>query len=237
MKNGEVPSISNARLIQVCKNPSNFIHLASLSKALKEKEFRKLSARVTQLEQHYNDNYFLWGQNLLQAKCPGVFTGFTCSDQQQILQLIKLSLEPGPLKMKWLPLIFFLVDFGHYRKTARGISGLSYKIENQAITFSNLFGIVNWAAAGGFCRISLNNEGQAVLFPVIDNQDTEQTEIPNIPDRQLLQRNLINIQRQTELNELSAVFLDYSIIKASGENLVAYDAAFELNYFDELSVF
>lgn len=237
---GEVPSISNARLIEMCKSSANFLHLVKLMGNFKDSEYKKLSSKINEKELAGSLPNFQMGETLLRVSTNGVNNGFVAPDQSLILELIRLFTQSGALKMKWLPLLFFIVDFCNFRSNGMGITGLFYRVEKQMITLPNFMGVVNWACLSGYCNIFVNQEGVVFLAPASGKVSLDPSkQVEKKVNFEAVTQNILNIQLQKEFSELLAEILDYSIINSVGNSgdYIPYDAAFELSCLDELSIY
>ncbi|MCU0355353.1 MAG: DUF4065 domain-containing protein, partial [Cytophagales bacterium] len=100
-EHGEVPNESNARLIQLAKDPEDFRELLEKTDALKDKEWEKVTKKTEEL---ILKKYRNTGQNYTKT--------------------LGLAAEPT-VKTKLNKLLFY-ADFLHYCQTGRSISGLTY---------------------------------------------------------------------------------------------------------------
>ncbi len=145
---GEVPSESNARLIQLAQHPREFHKLLELSKAsLPPETYNKAVKKIAHLlseEQAHGfqsswENYLISGSSL-----PDEFTGYRKPDFERLTEMIvyfagKLS----PYKTRLNKLLFY-ADFSHFRTTGYSISGAQYvaiKMGPVPNNFSSLFAV------------------------------------------------------------------------------------------------
>ena len=126
---GEVPCISNARLIQLAEDPHEFGKLVNMCNSLdnkqKEKYLKKVQAileeQKTFKQERYLEAYFQ-GQSF-----PGPYTGYKKPDLAKFTEMIIFFAEKiEPWKTKLNKLLFYS-DFGMHKKTGFSISGLPYK--------------------------------------------------------------------------------------------------------------
>lgn len=129
-ENGEVPSQSNARLIQLANEPEEFKKLVLLSDAFLEKEQEKILTRIDNLiqttksdfQQRVVTNYLLSNDTRPSAK-NGYQTPNLSKIQQAILYLVE---QLTPWKTGLNKLLFY-ADFGHYRYHGKSLMGLQYR--------------------------------------------------------------------------------------------------------------
>jgi DNA-binding transcriptional regulator YiaG len=129
-ESGEVPSQSNARLIQLANDPEEFRKLVLLSDAFNQKELEKILKRIDGLitEQKnaifrlYIANYVL-GTNLR----PSSYNGYKQPNLQKTINVIRYLIEKlNPTKTGLNKLLFY-TDFLHYRNNGTALMGLEYR--------------------------------------------------------------------------------------------------------------
>jgi DNA-binding transcriptional regulator YiaG len=235
-ESGEVPSISNARLIQVCKSPANFLSLYRMNGGPRKHEEKKLMKRIDNFREQQAQPSFQMTQNLLLQESPGLFNGYVFPEFGFIAYLLSQFVRTGPVKMKWLPLLIFLADFSHYRKHGLGLSGLFYKVRKEVINMPCLPGLVHLTTEMGCCEISFGPDGQTYIGSG-DKLPQAPEGIPWLEhyNLQAMAEKVLNFQRQQEFAEITSEILGYPVIKkaAMDEAFIPYDAAFELNCLDE----
>lgn len=232
---GEVPSISNARLIQLSKVPDNMMSLMQANGVLKERERKKLKARIMELKKNHSAKEYLVGRNLLAGLPVGVHNGFVVPRQEVVLQLIQQVAANGPIKLNWVPLILFLIDFSNYRQQGKGVSGLFYCMENQSLSVHNLLGILNWAASLGLCAVSFDQQGAGYLLAGRSSgqQDITLQEGQLPKTDQLISSLMARVQHHSPVEILSHI-PDTSLSLYHGlPSCITYDAAFEMDLLDE----
>lgn len=126
---GEVPSQSNAKLIQLANDPHEFKKLADYCSTLDQKLITKIHRTVENLleEQKKNkvekqlENYFF-------GPCfPNTFTGYKVPDLQKFSQMVLFFTEKlQPWKTKLNKLLFY-ADFTMYQQTGFSMSGIQYR--------------------------------------------------------------------------------------------------------------
>lgn len=121
-ENGEMPTIANARLVQLISDPANFMkhirEFGDVSEKMTEKITRHLQQQTIR-----GNNYFeaQLGQNL-----PNRLNGYRLFDRKKTEQLVCLFAEQFcPYKTALNKLLFY-TDFFHFKQTGRSITGLQY---------------------------------------------------------------------------------------------------------------
>jgi transcriptional regulator with XRE-family HTH domain len=129
-ESGEVPSISNARLIQVVKDPIEFKKLVVASNVLSGNALENVVKKIDELTACQSDfnavglpKYLMTGLNNGRAS---IFTGYRTPNLARLLEMIVyFTKECKPWKTKLNKLLFY-ADFGHYKRTGFSISGAEY---------------------------------------------------------------------------------------------------------------
>jgi putative zinc finger/helix-turn-helix YgiT family protein len=128
-ESGEVPSLSNARLIQLADDPNEFKKLINYSSAFEGKALENILKKIETIikEEEFNllntqiENY------LLETCSPNVFTGYSLPNFDKFTEMVVFFTEKmQPWKTKMNKLLFY-ADFVMYRKTGYSISGLQYR--------------------------------------------------------------------------------------------------------------
>jgi hypothetical protein len=126
---GEVPSQSNARLIQLADDPHEFKRLIDLCNTLESKVKEKLLHKIKMLlEEQKNtmfekqlENYFFEGS------LPNTFTGFKKPNLEKFTEMVVFfTTKLQPWKTKLNKLLFY-ADFVMHKQTGYSISGVQYR--------------------------------------------------------------------------------------------------------------
>lgn len=128
-ESGEVPNLSNAKLIQLAENPHEFKKLIVLCGTLKQKFIDKLNNKINTLieeEKVYKSEKriedYLFGKSL-----PNSITGFKTPDFKKFSEMIIYFTETlQPWKTKLNKLLFY-ADFTMFKQSGFSISGTKYK--------------------------------------------------------------------------------------------------------------
>jgi len=148
---GEVPCISNARLIKLAEDPHEFGKLVSMCNSLDEKQKEKYKKKVqTILEEQkaYKQERYL--EAYFQGLCsPGPYTGYKKPNLIKFTEMIVFFTEKvKPWKTKLNKLLFY-ADFGMYKKTGFSISGLTYKAIPMGPVPNNYNGLFEYISDKG----------------------------------------------------------------------------------------
>ena len=123
---GEVPSETNARLIQMAGSPDEFLRLIELSDVSAGKQKEKLLKRVEELKKEQGPAGIIT-EKTLGVGIPSEYNGYRKTSPEKAYQTIRFFAEElSPLKTALNKLLFY-ADFYHFKKFGRGISGLQYR--------------------------------------------------------------------------------------------------------------
>ncbi len=128
-ESGEVPSQSNARLIQLVDDPHEFKKLVDLSSTLETKAIEKIhknikkqleARKANKLERHLEHYFFSSG-------LPTSFTGYKKPNFQKFTEMVVFFTEQlQPWKTKLNKLLFY-ADFLMHKRTGFSMSGVQYR--------------------------------------------------------------------------------------------------------------
>lgn len=143
-ESGEVPSQSNARLIQLIDDPHEFKKLLNLNNIIDCKSKEKLGHLLdTVLEKMRNSKLEYQLQNyFFESSSPNSLTGYVKPNLSKLAEMVVFFAEKmQPYKTKLNKLLFY-ADFSMFRKTYFSISGTQYKAISMGpvpLHFNSLF--------------------------------------------------------------------------------------------------
>jgi len=141
-ENGEIPNSSNARLIQLAKDPKEFKKLVDLSVALSDKEREKVLSKVNELV--LKDEFINFDlQNYLMGDLtPDEETGYRIPNLEKFSEMVIFFTELlQPYKTRLNKLLFY-ADFCHFKLYGISISGCRYRAIDKGpvpFNYSSLF--------------------------------------------------------------------------------------------------
>lgn len=127
---GEVPSVSNGRMIKSIMNPKVFLGYVNSSRnILGEKEFDKLSARISALIENTNNQAISEYAHLrVFQNNRGVENGFAPQSLQRLKNILIYIMERcGEVFCTKMNKLLFYADYLSYRRTGMAMTGLTYK--------------------------------------------------------------------------------------------------------------
>lgn len=129
-ESGEVPSVSNGRMIRSIMDPSAFLcYVHSSRHLLDEKEYKKLSARIEEIaeitERRGEEHYAL--SRIFQCE-RGEENGFAPQSLERLKNVLLYMINRlGEVFCTKMNKLLFYADFLSYRQNGMSITGLSYK--------------------------------------------------------------------------------------------------------------
>lgn len=133
-ESGEVPNVSNGRMIRSIMNPSVFQdYINSSERQLDEKEYSKLKAKISAIADEKKEKYeteHYAHSRIFQCK-RGSDNGFAPQSLDRLKNiLLYITNKYGEVFYTKMNKILFYSDFLSYRKTGMSITGLSYRALN-----------------------------------------------------------------------------------------------------------
>jgi putative zinc finger/helix-turn-helix YgiT family protein len=125
---GEMPSVSNARLIQMISDPNKFIDLVRLCDSLDEKTKEKYTQKAKQLYEESERNSFAFNLKnyLLGNHLADVYSGYRNPSFEKFTEMVVYFSEHiKPYKTKMNKLLFY-ADFLMFKQSCFSISGVRY---------------------------------------------------------------------------------------------------------------
>jgi uncharacterized phage-associated protein/DNA-binding transcriptional regulator YiaG len=129
-ESGEMPSVSNGRLILSVDQPAEFIRqVEASSHILSSKETKRYIETAKYLETQEKIDYWdkLFEQQLLNFDKPNEYSGYKKTDFEKVSQIIAFFHEKIELFKTKLNKLLFYADFMMYQRTGRSITGIKYR--------------------------------------------------------------------------------------------------------------
>ena len=125
---GEMPSVSNARLIQMIADPKKFIDIVELCDSLEEKSKAKYIKNAQNLVEERKRNIFNFNLKdyLLGNHLADIYSGYRNPSFEKFTEMVVFfSEQMEPYKTKMNKLLFY-ADFLMFKKSCFSISGVRY---------------------------------------------------------------------------------------------------------------
>lgn len=145
-ENGEVPSISNARLIQSVEDPAEFKKMVMISGVLEDDKQQKLVAHIDKIIDEQQKNWFSISLESFYFgdRKPSSLTGFKSPNSLKLAEMIVFFTEKlQPFKTKLNKLLFY-ADFMNFANSGYSISGVQYKAINMGPVPNNFNSIFEY---------------------------------------------------------------------------------------------
>ncbi len=150
---GDIPSVSNARLIQLVREPDEFIRLVQLSDALDEREKERCISNAQLLLKRHEAQKVDIEQHLFGSLKADAFTGFRRPDLHRFFAVVRfLAEKAAPWKVKMNKLLFY-ADFLHFKNYGHSITGARYIAIQMGPVPDNFDGLFNEARLQGVVDI------------------------------------------------------------------------------------
>lgn len=127
---GEMPSVSNGRLILSISQPEEFIRqVEASSHILSAKEVIKYTETAKQLEAKEKSDYWekLFGEQIFQFEKPNEYSGYKKTDFEKVSQVIAYFNDKIDLFKTKLNKLLFYADFIMYQRTGHSLTGIKYR--------------------------------------------------------------------------------------------------------------
>jgi DNA-binding transcriptional regulator YiaG len=235
-ENGEVPSQSNARLIQLANDPEEFRKLVLLSDSFNQKELDKILKHIDLLiiEQNKQLFNFQLGNYLLGTNMkPNLMNGYKKPNLQKAIQVIcKLIEELNPTKTSLNKLLFY-TDFLHYRTNGISFMGLEYRAISYGTVPSRYDSLLEYVDENEYIKRHIKP---------LDNGNF--MENYSLAGNNLLSKSAFTVEEQKTLDTVIENFKGKTTTQIVEQNhqekawienhshhkMVSYDYAFELKY-------
>lgn len=231
---GEIPMVSNARLIQMIDDPEKFIELIELSKTIDPKLKAKYIKTAQSIADEKKRNLF--GYNfkdyLLGDHIADIYSGYRTPNLEKFTEMVVFfSEKTQPFKTKMNKLLFY-ADFLMFKTSCFSISGVRYRAIDMGPVPNNFQSIFEYLA---------NNKTIEIKYTPFPQGYTGEQFKPN-PDK-VFDPTLFSEQELDVLNRVAQSFNTTStseIIEKShlekawelnqkDKNMISYNMAFDLS--------
>jgi len=153
-ENGEMPSITTGRLIQLAKDPREFRKLIDLSSnELEPHDLDRIDKKITGKLSGWDPQENIYEERVFGVKAPNNFNGYRVPMVDKIGMMAKyFASHLKPFKTKMNKLLFY-ADFFHYSKTGYSITGLTYMAIQHGPVPKNYGSIYDRLLESGYIEI------------------------------------------------------------------------------------
>jgi len=233
-ESGEMPSVSNARLIQMAEDPKKFIEMLQLCDSIDDKTKLKYIKKAQQVEEDRKRNNFNFKLKdyLLGNHLADIYSGYRNPNFEKFTEMIVyFSIKVEPFKTKMNKLLFYS-DFLMFKQSCFSISGVRYNAIDMGPVPNNFQSIFEFL--GNTNEIDI----QYVKFPkgYIGEQFKAREERPFNADifsdieLSVLEKvaNVFNSSSTNEIIELSHLEAAWKK-NEKHKNVISYNYAFDLH--------
>ena len=145
---GEMPSIANAKLIQMAEDPKFFIDMVELCATLEDKAKAKYIQKAQLLVEERKRNIFNlnFKEYLLGNHLADIYSGYRNPNFEKFTEMVVyFSEQIQPFKTKMNKLLFY-ADFLMFKQTCFSISGVRYKAIDMGPVPNNFQSIFEYLA-------------------------------------------------------------------------------------------
>lgn len=174
---GEVPSMSNARLLALAKDPSEFRKLVMLSNTyegrIPDALMEIIQALVEKQKSFFSNDLNRYLMQGFHNETPNSLTGYRTPSLEKFVEMVVYFTEAvRPWKTKLNKLLFY-ADFLHYKWTCFGITGATYVAINMGPVPNNFNSLFEYAAVNDDVDITYQefaNGGIGEVFSPFGNR-------------------------------------------------------------------
>jgi len=168
---GEMPSISNARLIQMIDDPGKLIEMVNLCDGLDDKSKAKYIQKANLLKEERKKNSFNFNLKnyLLGNHLANIYSGYRTPSLEKFTEMVVyFSEQMQPFKTKMNKLLFY-ADFLMFKQSCFSISGVRYNAIDMGPVPNNFQSIFEYMA---------NNDEIDVFYTQFDQGYTGERFVP-----------------------------------------------------------
>ena len=168
-ESGEVPSLANARLIQLANDPKKFKELVDLSDTLETDAKDKLVKKIEHLIDKEKKEIFSFKLQgyLLDNRHADEYTGYRKPTLERLTEMVVFFTEElQPWKTKMNKLLFY-ADFLLFKRTGTSMSGACYRAINMGPVPNNYHSLFEFMANNDdvdLCETEFNDGGHGEQF-------------------------------------------------------------------------
>ncbi|HOB84124.1 MAG TPA: DUF4065 domain-containing protein [Bacteroidales bacterium] len=233
-ESGEIPSQSNARLIQLAEDPHEFKKLVDLCSTIETKVKDKILHKIQLvLEEQKNSRFERLLENYFFESCvPNSLTGFKIPSLKKFTEMVVFFTElMQPWKTKMNKLLFYS-DFLMFKQTGFSISGIQYRAIPMGPVPDNFNSIYEYLAKNDNIDIlysSFANGGIGEQFKPNSNRSSDM-EFFNKTELSIL-HNVVERFKNTSTNEIIEMSHKEKawLENINGMKLIDYNYSFDLN--------
>lgn len=231
---GEIPSVANAKLIQMVDDPQNFMEMTALCGTLDEKARVKYIQKAIFLAEEKKRNIFNinFKEYLLGNHLADIYSGHRNPNFEKITEMVVyFSDKLSPFKTKMNKLLFY-ADFLMFKQSCFSISGMRYKAIEMGLVPINFQSIFEYLANKDEIDIFTTEFPQGYIGEQFKAKNGRPFRVELFSENELnVLEKVANVFKPTSTNQMIEISHLEEAWKKNEKNksVISYEYAFDLN--------
>ena len=231
---GEIPSVANAKLIQMVDDPQNFMEMTALCGTLDEKARVKYIQKAIFLAEEKKRNIFNinFKEYLLGNHLADIYSGYRNPNFEKITEMVVyFSDKLSPFKTKMNKLLFY-ADFLMFKQSCFSISGMRYKAIEMGPVPINFQSIFEYLANKDEIDIFTTEFPQGYIGEQFKAKNDRPFRVELFSEKELnVLEKVANVFKPTSTNQIIEISHLEEAWKKNEKNksVISYEYAFDLN--------
>ena len=231
---GEIPSVANAKLIQMVDDPQNFMEMTALCGTLDEKARGKYIQKAIFLAEEKKRNIFNinFKEYLLGNHLADIYSGYRNPNFEKITEMVVyFSDKLSPFKTKMNKLLFY-ADFLMFKQSCFSISGMRYKAIEMGPVPINFQSIFEYLANKDEIDIFTTEFPQGYIGEQFKAKNDRPFRVELFSENELnVLEKVANVFKPTSTNQIIEISHLEEAWKKNEKNksVISYEYAFDLN--------
>ena len=231
---GEIPSVANAKLIQMVDDPQNFMEMTALCGTLDEKARGKYIQKAIFLAEEKKRNIFNinFKEYLLGNHLADIYSGYRNPNFEKITEMVVyFSDKLSPFKTKMNKLLFY-ADFLMFKQSCFSISGMRYKAIEMGPVPINFQSIFEYLANKDEIDIFTTEFPQGYIGEQFKSKNDRPFRVELFSENELnVLEKVANVFKPTSTNQMIEISHLEEAWKKNEKNksVISYEYAFDLN--------
>lgn len=231
---GEIPSVANAKLIQMVDDPQNFMEMTALCGTLDEKARVKYIQKAIFLAEEKKRNIFNinFKEYLLGNHLADIYSGYRNPNFEKITEMVVyFSDKLSPFKTKMNKLLFY-ADFLMFKQSCFSISGMRYKAIEMGPVPINFQSIFEYLANKDEIDIFTTEFPQGYIGEQFKSKNDRPFRVELFSENELnVLEKVANVFKPTSTNQMIEISHLEEAWKKNEKNksVISYEYAFDLN--------
>lgn len=231
---GEIPSVANAKLIQIVDDPQNFMEMTALCGTLDEKARVKYIQKAIFLAEEKKRNIFNinFKEYLLGKHLADIYSGYRNPNFEKITEMVVyFSDKLSPFKTK-MNILLFYADYLMFKQSCFSISGMRYKAIEMGPVPINFQSIFEYLANKNEIDIFTTEFPQGYIGEQFKAKNDRPFRVELFSENELnVLEKVANVFKPTSTNQIIEISHLEEAWKKNEKNksVISYEYAFDLN--------